>query len=478
MRKTALALTALLALAPLAEAQQSIPVMQPNTLFGRLSGGGVPGPGAAIPITSIAGLLSSSNLNNIPALTYLCNSTSSTGPVLNCPIIRQASPSNLYVATTGSDSNTCLNGSPCLTLQHAINVALSSYDLQAASLTINLAAGTYTAGGAIYAPLAGGANSGSLEVLKIVGAGSASTTLGVTNCSSGNGGNGLFASGGAAVALSGMTISTTCSGETDVFASNGAIITLDTDLKLGAAGFAYAIASTNSQLLVLGSITVTGNTTNGFEASTGSSILFFGGTLTISGSPTITQLLTAIDNSTIVIGTSVAFSGTFTGSRYSVAFGGIIDTEQNTSILPGSNLGIIGAGSWFDSPFGEGTKICIGGAGGCPVATAPTGLGSGGTAVVNAGSSGHSGSITLQVGTTASSSGVVHLSPPGNLAGGNAGTAFCVVNPSDVASAWSSTASIHSFFSSSVTAPDLQIQWFNAGALSNASNYVINYLCE
>jgi hypothetical protein len=60
MRKTLACVFAWLAgLMSITWAQQQIPTMPPNTVFGRLGGGGIPGPGSAIPITSLSSLLPS-----------------------------------------------------------------------------------------------------------------------------------------------------------------------------------------------------------------------------------------------------------------------------------------------------------------------------------------------------------------------------------------------------------------------------------
>lgn len=64
---------------------------------------------------------------------------------------------NLYVATTGSDSNNGLtSGTPFLTLQRAATIAQNNYDTQGNNIYVQVAAGTYGAGASVIGPLFGG----------------------------------------------------------------------------------------------------------------------------------------------------------------------------------------------------------------------------------------------------------------------------------------------------------------------------------
>lgn len=66
------------------------------------------------------------------------------------------------VATTGSDSNPCTSGSPCLTVQHTVNVA-AQYNYQGLyAPTINIANGTYAGTQAVLLPLVNSPVGGSI----------------------------------------------------------------------------------------------------------------------------------------------------------------------------------------------------------------------------------------------------------------------------------------------------------------------------
>lgn len=125
---------------------------------------------------------------------------------ITVPPLRPASPGNLYVSVTGSDSNSCLSvGAACATLQHAINLA-TTYDLQGSPIIINLGAGTFTQGGLIDGSLVGATGTGGLAPsIEIIGAGSANTTLDPSSTCAGIG-NALYISDGIAVGIGSLRI--------------------------------------------------------------------------------------------------------------------------------------------------------------------------------------------------------------------------------------------------------------------------------
>ena len=73
------------------------------------------------------------------------------------------------VATTGSDSNPCTSGSPCLTIQHAVNVAAGYNWVNKYVPTINVANGTYTGTQVVLPALVNLPNSPTTSVAQIIG---------------------------------------------------------------------------------------------------------------------------------------------------------------------------------------------------------------------------------------------------------------------------------------------------------------------
>lgn len=74
-----------------------------------------------------------------------------------------------YVATTGSDSNPCTSGSPCLTLQHVVNLA-AGYDWNNKFYpTINVADGTYANTQVILPALINAPNNNQTNIASIIG---------------------------------------------------------------------------------------------------------------------------------------------------------------------------------------------------------------------------------------------------------------------------------------------------------------------
>lgn len=389
---------------------------------------------------------------------------------------RLPNPSNLYVTTAGNDSNLCTLAAPCLTLQRAVNVAVT-YDLGSTSLTINIGSGAFTKGAAISGTPVAGAGLIAPSII-VSGAGSANTTLGVTDCASGAAGNAIYASYGANVSVTAIKITNACS-NVDLWADNGGVVQTGADVILGVGAgtaFAHLRATTNSRAYINSNLTISGNSGIGFSASTGSSVIFAGSTITISGAPTIGNLLNAIDNSSIIIATSTVWSGAFTGQRFAIALGGMIDTEQTTTALPGSLLGAVGTGSVYYTDAGQ---TCVGGAALCPVATAPTGLGGAGTAAMGTGSSHHSGKVRMTAAVGAAATGAIHISPAANLTGQTGDTAFCVASLANGGTGvWANGATYTVSFTASTTAPDILIVWVNnAVALTNGSVYEITYMC-
>src|SRR5262249_43914194 len=138
-----------------------------------------------------------------------------------------------------------------------------------------------------------------------------------------------------------------------------------------------------------------------------------------------------------------------------------------TAALPGSVQGGVSG----NSTYSVGSAPCIG-SGSCTITTTPTGLGTGGTAVVSTGDD-HAGIITLTAGTGAAATGVLYLAPYSTLIGcqaslSNGGTAH-----------WDDLGTVRSTYGSFGGSQALEITWINNSvALNNGSTYLIPYVCN
>lgn len=391
---------------------------------------------------------------------------------------RNYSPGDFYVAPGGSDSNNCLAvGTPCLTVQQAVNLAMA-YDWQGGDVTIHLAAGTYPKGALIGGPLPGAA-SGSFvgNKLIILGAGAASTTISVTDCSPTV--HALNVGGGAYVGLGGVTLGTSCAGGSDLVVQQGSTVTLvDADVTFGAASDALIYVFDRSMFLGASNykITLSGSATYAFKLSTHATVLLSAGaTHVVSNTPTYSAFINAIDHSMWDPGINSTFSGAAVGARYSLLLNSVIDLETMLiSQIPGDQAGNLSNGSYITNNSGN-LETCVGGAVGCRVTTAPTGIGAGASTNVVTGSGDGAGVVVMTAGTGAAANGVIHVATPSLVTGPGHLGGFCTASIYASGASWDTRATVFPLY----TAGDLTLNWDNnAVALTAAGAYGISYQCQ
>lgn len=389
-------------------------------------------------------------------------------------------PTNLHVSTTGNDSNSCLTAlAPCLTIQHAVTLA-QAYNLNGSAVTINLAAGTYTRGAIVSGVMFGQVNgSGTTPMIKIVGVAGSTIIDPSTNC--GSGPSAIYASDGAIVGVGSVKLQTSCSGGNDIASVNGATVYLvDASVNFGAANNALVFvlnATFDANYGGSFGFTISGGATYGFAGSTKAVIVTgVGVTNTISGTPAFSAtFLSLIDGSFYNEGINSTWSGaaSATGARYSIALTSHIDREQNAGNLPGSTPGLIqGLSVYYQNNAGTSDLPCVGGAVGCRNATAPTGLGGGGTAAMLGGSNDHSGAVRLNFGTAPPTTGTVVVAPVSIVTGdfGNGGQ--CTVSPAQLGATWAHPTTIQGYLDST----GIHILWNSVVVAS--TTYYIAYVCS
>lgn len=216
---------------------------------------------------------------------------------------------NYYVSTTGNDSNDGLTvGTPFLTVQRAIAVVRDTLDLNAFSVTINLAAGTYT--GPVYAASPWtGANDQRNSVF-ITGAG-ATTIISVTSTDA------IAAFYGGMLNVANMRIQTNTAGFC-LSAYGGGAIQLGAGISFGAATGGGHFSAQSGGIIYCNSqaYTIAGGAIYHKIAAEGGRIYTFGCAVTLTGTPAFSGSYAYATQLGNLIAFSQTFTGTATGKRY------------------------------------------------------------------------------------------------------------------------------------------------------------------
>lgn len=246
-----------------------------------------------------------------------------------------------YVSTSGNDANSGLSsGNAFLTIQKAINVVHDTIDLGGQTVTIQLAAGTYTSGVSIAAPFTG---AGSVNIL-----GDTATPSNVLiSCT---GANCFQASGGVKFSIAGIKCATTTSGLGIYAVDSGSVIYINGKIDFGnvPAGYAHFVAALGGQVEINANYLISGNAGFHAWALQGGRISSIGISATLSGTPVWSNAGWAATDSGVLLASNMTFSGTATGTRYSTTMNSIIQTGGGGgSYFPGNVAGNIGTGAQY-----------------------------------------------------------------------------------------------------------------------------------
>jgi hypothetical protein len=185
--------------------------------------------------------------------------------------LRQRLTANLamYVATTGTDSGNCQSsGTPCATLDYAMQIANYNIDMAGYLVTINLGAGVFA--GASSASTA--TNAGPLlgqTFIAIQGAGSGSTTIRAQS-----GAYALYSKDWTSFTPSGITFDCAAGCAGGIYTSGLAHLDLGSDVTLGSGsnpftGVAMLIATDGAGISQTATLTAASNASNLVSVSTG-----------------------------------------------------------------------------------------------------------------------------------------------------------------------------------------------------------------
>lgn len=258
-------------------------------------------------------------------------------------------PTNYYVATTGSDSNPGTAALPWATLQKAWDY-LVSIDLQGLAVAINVANGTYAPLNA-YSVVSGQANIGSITFVGNV-ATPAACMITATNDDA------ILATNGARFTIRGFKIAASGTGAIQgvgIAALTGATVFFDTNMDFGVCAAAHYSAGSGAFVGGFDAYTISGGAPVHIWADqNGVAAINEGTVVTISGTPGFsTSFALAFRGGILIFGSTnggLTFSGSATGSRYIVNTGGGIDTSgSGASYLPGSVGGTADAATfgWY-----------------------------------------------------------------------------------------------------------------------------------
>ncbi len=267
------------------------------------------------------------------------NFTNAPRVAMGCPLAQNAGRELLtanrdyFVRTDGSDSNNGLAntaGGAFLTTQKAIDVIKATIDLGGFIVTIKHAAGTYTNTTSVQGPFVG-AGAVTLE---------GDTTTPSNVLISTTSADCLTVTSGAAINIKGFKLATTTSGN-GLSASTNGRISINGKMDFGAVVTAHMFAGTGAQINTgAQNYDITGGAAFHYLAQSGGQITDVANTITLTGTPAFSVAFAFADTAAFLSTFSQTFSGSATGTRYSISTGGVINTNGGgANYFPGNAAG-------------------------------------------------------------------------------------------------------------------------------------------
>jgi hypothetical protein len=235
-----------------------------------------------------------------------------------------------YVRTDGSDSNSGLDDTSAdafLTIQKAIDTIALGLDLNGFSVSVKVAAGTYSAGATISAPFIG---RGSVTVL----GDAASASSRVISVASGNC---FTVSNNAAVSIVGVKMINSGSGN-GIDAATGAIVAAGY-VDCGAIGGAGYNCGSGAAINISGNYTISGGGMAHWHCGGFGNIGVGSLTCTLTDVPAFAAYFVGVAQGSVTC-RQVTFVGTATGRKYLAHYGGVIVAGGfDNNFLPGDLAG-------------------------------------------------------------------------------------------------------------------------------------------
>ncbi|MES0052208.1 hypothetical protein NKJ66_01100 [Mesorhizobium sp. M0078] len=243
-----------------------------------------------------------------------------------------------YVRSDGSDANTGLvnnAGGAFLTLQKAIDV-VAALDISIYNVTIQAADGTYTGGVSVSGAWVGSGN------VTLVGnvATPANALMNIT-------GNAIFVASGGRLLVGGFKL--VCTG-VGIWARAGGVCTIVGLMDFGTCSSYHMYATDSGIIQATANWNVTGGAVYSIAAQNSGIVNVAGRTAALSGVPAFSGGFVNASLGGLILINSFTFTGTATGSRYSITSAGICATFSGNaaSYFPGnSNGSVSGVGSQY-----------------------------------------------------------------------------------------------------------------------------------
>lgn len=253
--------------------------------------------------------------------------------------IRLTGNITFYVATTGNDiTGTGAVGAPWATVQKAIDIVQSNYDLSGYFVTIQLADGTYSSAVTVNGPFVGAISEGSVTIKGNAGA-PANVVLAQV-------GNGLSAGYGAKITITDLKILVT-SGHG--LLANNATIAFG-NIVFGAVGagvYYHIVAFQNAHVYALSNYSIVGGALGHLSGDSDSLVIITSKTITITGTPLI-NTYAVLQNGACFIAYGCVFSGSTTGTRYSAVANAVIQVNGGgANYFPGTAAGSTATGGQY-----------------------------------------------------------------------------------------------------------------------------------
>lgn len=247
----------------------------------------------------------------------------------------------LHVATTGSDSNPCSSGSPCLTVEHTLNVGAGYNYLHTYTLTVNVGNGTYAENVAL--PTLINYPTSVFSAATLIGNTTTQSDVTITSITSSN--------NPTAWNLEGVTLAAANVANSTNIALFGSWLAIDKITFSGMPNLAHIYENGNSHLVNFGS----GNLT--VSSSAPVFIYLFQASyavldnvtanITFSGSPNFSTAIYFGKGDCIFGIAGINYSGTVTGQQFQLYSYTLLDAGVVRGSMPGNSAGFQDGTSYY-----------------------------------------------------------------------------------------------------------------------------------